>query len=168
MPSSYALRNSRALDAAAACERAKAWAQRRKERRQEEAGRIENWLISSPAKKKKTEPHAIDPDLVEAHSLRAGGAMALMDEEDKQEVLAGEVVDEVHARRVDTTLPILNKWMQRAEQRLEELGGNVETRRERLQHLLELEHAKFQHAMQEQNDCLLKIELIENELNKDE
>ena len=162
MPSSYALRNSRALDAAAACERAKAWAQRRKERRQEEAGRIENWLISSPAKKKKTvlepAPDEFDPSCDE-------------DEEDKkQEVLAGQVVaeDVVHARRVDTTLPILNKWMQRAEQRLEELGGNVDTRRERLEHLLEVEHAKLQHATQEQNDCLLKIELIENELNKDE
>ena len=61
MPSSYALRNSRALNAAAACDRAKAWAQRRRAKKfnkhkvvqQEEAGRIENWLISTPAKKKK-------------------------------------------------------------------------------------------------------------------
>ena len=155
MPSSYALRNSRALNTAAACDRAKAWAHRRREKKlinkhklekQEEAGRIENWLISSPAKKKKTEQ---DP----------------YPEQEAQQ--AEQVAEIVHARRVDTTLPILNKWMQRAEQRLEELGGNVDTRRERLQHVLDVENAKLQHAMKEQNDCLLKIELIENELNKE-
>ena len=158
MPSSYALRNSRALNAAAACDRAKAWAQRRREKKllnkhklekQEEAGRIENWLISSPAKKKNTQdPYPPCDEEQEAHQ-------------------AEQVAEVVHARRVDTTLPILNKWMQRAEQRLEELGGNVDTRRERLQHVLDVENAKLQHAMKEQNDCLLKIELIENELNKE-
>ena len=88
MPSSYALRNSRALNAAAACDRAKAWAQRRRAKKQfnkhklvqqEEAGRIENWLISSPAKKKKTEQDPYPPC-----------------DEEQEAQQAGEVVEVVH------------------------------------------------------------------------
>jgi hypothetical protein len=81
------------------------------------------------------------------------------------EIAPPAAVEVVHARRVDTTMPILTKWMERAEQRLEALGGKQDTRRERLNHVLELEHEKMVEAMQVQNDCLLKIELIESEIN---